>query len=599
MNVNAGMRAAIVADEEILSPATLAVLSNRFEAIVREMTNTLLRSARSAVISVARDFSCSIVSADDELIASGEGLATHIFGSSLQCAELRRLHPDLKEGDAFVDNDPYVGNSHQADWGLMVPVFIDGEHMFTTIAKAHHADIGNANPTTYDPFAKDCYQEGALTFSCVQIQRGYTDIGDIIRMCERRIRVPDQWYGDYLAQVGAARIGERRLKDLVAKYGKDTIRTFIKQWFDYSERTMAAAIGKLPAGTIHGRSTHDAIGPIEAIPVIADVEVDPVGGRVVVDLTANRDSVEAGINLTRATSTATALQSVFNILGALGMRVPHNQGSFRRVEVRLRRGSIAGIPIHPTCTSLATTGITDRILEAVQTGFAEAHPGLGLSGGGLGLGAGMAVIAGHDWRIDGPFVNQMFMGNNGGPATSSRDGWLTWLCNAAAGLLYRDSVELDEMKYPILFKEVRLLADTAGAGRRRGAAASRTAYGPRHDPMTVAMMADAWDTAPKGVLGGLPGTKATTTKIGADGTRESLPTLGEFTILPGEFIEGLDVSGAGYGDPKTREPELVLHDVLEGWVSREKAGEVYGVVFVGEIADDSLAVDVAATHALR
>jgi N-methylhydantoinase B len=584
---------------EVLDPATLAVISNRFEAIVREMTNTMLRSARSAVISVARDFSCSIVSAEDELIGSAEGLATHIFGSSIQCAELRRLHPDLKEGDAYVDNDPYVGNSHQADWGLMVPVFVDGEHMFTTIAKAHHADIGNAKPTTYDPFAKDCYEEGALTFSCVQIQRDYQDVDDIIRMCRRRIRVPDQWYGDYLAQVGAARIGERRLKDLVAKYGKDTIKTFITQWFDYSERAMAAAIGKLPAGTIHGKSTHDAIGPIEAIPVLADVEVDPEAGRVIVDLTANRDSVPAGINLTEATSTATAFMAVFNILGAMGDQVPHNQGSFRRIEVRLRRGSIAGIPIHPACCSLATTNITDRILNAVQTGFAEAHDGLGLSGGGLGLGAGMAVIAGHDWRIDGPFVNQMFMGNNGGPATSTNDGWLTWLCNAAAGLLYRDSVELDELKYPMIFKEVRLLTDSAGAGRQRGGVASRIAYGPRHDPMTVAMMADAWDTPPEGVLGGLPGTRAATTKIGVDGSREELATLGEFTILPGEFIEGLDVSGAGYGDPKTRDPELVLEDVLEGWVSLEKARDIYAVALVGEVADESLAVDVAGTAALR
>jgi len=582
-----------------IDPATLAVIANRFDAIVREMTNTMLRSARSAVINVARDFSCSIVSAEDELIASAEGLPAHIFGSSLQCAALRRTHPDMEEGDAYLDNDPYVGNSHQADHSLMVPVFVDGEHMFTTIAKAHHADIGNASATTYAPFAADCYEEGALTFPCVRVQRNFRDEEDIMRMCRRRIRVPDQWYGDYLAQVGSARIGERRLKELVDKYGKDLIRTFLREWFDYSERAMAAAISKLPAGEIHGRSAHDAFGPLDEIPLQAKINVDPDGGRVIVDLTENPDAVPLGINLTEATSTAVAMMGVFNVLGAMGNQVPHNQGSFRRIEVLLRRDCIAGIPVHPTCCSCGTTNVTDRLVNAIQTGFAEAQEGLGLAGGGLGLGVGMAVVAGQDWRIGGPFVNQIIIGNNGGPATPVSDGWLTWTLCVCAGLLYRDSVELDEMKYPLLFKELRLLTDSGGAGRFRGGAAARLSYGPRHDTMTVAIAADGSKKPAEGVRGGLPGVVATATKINADGSREELPTLGEFHIAPGEFIEGVDVSGGGYGDPKTRDPESVCHDVLEGWVSREKAREVYGVALVGEIEDESLAVDVEATRALR
>ena len=132
----------------------LAVMANRFDGIVREMENTLLRTARSSVIGLCRDFSCSIVSAGDELVASAEGLPVHVYGSGLVSRVMRTLHPDLAEGDAFLHNDPYDGNTHAADHTILVPMFFDGEHRFTGVVKAHQADIGNAVPTTYCPTRK-------------------------------------------------------------------------------------------------------------------------------------------------------------------------------------------------------------------------------------------------------------------------------------------------------------------------------------------------------------------------------------------------------------------------------------------------------------
>ncbi len=246
-----------------MDPALLAVLANRFDAIVREMTNTLLRTGRSTVMSVARDFSCAIVTADDQLLSSAEALPVHVFGTHLQTAAMRRMHPGFTEGDAYLDNDPYIGNTHHADHTILVPVFIDGVHVFTAAAKAHQADTGNSIPSTYHPLAKDIYEEGALCFSMTQIQRDYTDIEDVIRMCRRRIRVPDQWYGDYLAMLGAARIAERRLKQAAERYGVDTLREFVGEWLDYSERRMRAAIAKLPAATVEerARTTRSARSP--------------------------------------------------------------------------------------------------------------------------------------------------------------------------------------------------------------------------------------------------------------------------------------------------------------------------------------------------
>jgi N-methylhydantoinase B len=208
-----------------LDPIVTAVLANRLEAIVREMTNTLFRTGRSAVLNTARDFSCSIVTANNELLSAGDALPIHVLGGGRLTECMTEFHTDLAEGDAFLHNDPFLGNTHTADHTIIVPVFVDGARLFSVCAKAHQADCGNSDPSTYMPFAKDVYQEGGLVFPCVRVQRNYEDIGDVIRMCQRRIRVPDVWYGDYLAALGAARIGERRLKSTVEKYGAAAVHS--------------------------------------------------------------------------------------------------------------------------------------------------------------------------------------------------------------------------------------------------------------------------------------------------------------------------------------------------------------------------------------
>ncbi|MEA2360099.1 MAG: N-methylhydantoinase [Solirubrobacteraceae bacterium] len=584
------------AEAQRLDPALLAVVANRLDAIVREMTSTLLRAGRSAVINVARDFSCSIVTADDDLLSSAEGLPVHVFGSHLQTAAMRELHPDFREGDAFLDNDPYVGNTHHADHTILVPVFAGDLHMFTAVAKAHQADAGNGLPTTYTPFAVDIYEEGALSFPCVQVQRDHADIDDVIRMCRRRIRVPDQWYGDYLATLGAARTGERRLHELVDKYGVELIQQFVVEWFDYSERRMSHAISELPSGTVVGRGQHDSFGPFPPIPIKIEATVDSEAGTVEIDLRDNVDCVPAGLNLSRATAVNNVVTGLFNVLDP---DVPHNAGSFRRITVHLRENCVVGIPTHPTCCSMATTNVADRVVNITQSAFEGAGDGLGVAQGGSGMGIGYAVISGQDWRTGGPYVNQMFMGNNGGPATAHCDGWLTWTLPVAAGLLYRDSVEIDEQKYPISVQSLRLQSDSGGAGRFRGAPRAELVYGPKKLPMSVIYSGDGHETPPQGIHGGLPGRGSSAMKIEKDGTRVQLDSVGLVALEAGEWVLGTDCGGGGFGDPLEREVERVLHDVLERWVSIEQARDVYGVAFTGAADDETLAVDVEATAARR
>ena len=167
------------------------------------------------------------------------------------------MHKDLQEGDCYLDNDPYHGNTHAADHTFLVPIYWGGEHLFTAIAKAHQADVGNSLPTTYMATAKDIYEEGALIFSATRIQRDYKMNEDLIRMMEKRIRVPSQWFGDFLAGISSVRIAEKRFKEMFKKYGKETIKEFIDKWMDYSELRMVQALKSLPSKQISGKAKHD------------------------------------------------------------------------------------------------------------------------------------------------------------------------------------------------------------------------------------------------------------------------------------------------------------------------------------------------------
>ncbi len=584
---------------EGLDPVLLAIMANRMDAICREMTNTVLFSARSAVIGIARDFSCAIITAADEVLAVAEAMPIHVFGMHLQTASMTHYHPDFREGDAFLDNDPYVGNSHAADHTFLVPVFYQGEHFFTAAVKAHQADCGNSQPTTYLAAAKDVYQEGALIFPCVQVQKDYENNEDIIRMCRRRIRVPDQWYGDYLAAMGAARIGERRLKEFIGKYGADAMRRFIADWLDYSERRTAEAIRALPGGRISASGVHDPIAPFlpDGIRIKVDIDIDSTDGRIKVDLRDNPDSVEAGLNLTESTATMSAAQAVFTCLDP---DIPHNTGSFRRIDILLRENCVIGIPRFPHSCSVATTNMTDTIINTIQAGFSQLGDGYGFSQGNMCNGAGTGVCSGKDWRLGGaPYVNQMFMSAGGMPASARNDGMHGMVNPVSAGLVYRDSIEVNEQRFPFQVKSVRVLEDSCGAGRRRGGPASEVILGPRRDAMLVINICNGLENVPQGVLGGLPSKPGLQMKTSPDGGEQIYPTDAYCHLAPGDLLRAVDNGGGGYGDPLEREAERVLTDVQERYVSRAQAEALYGVIITGTPARDDLAIDAAATEKLR
>ena len=261
--------------ETTLNGARLSILNSRFEGVCRKMANTLLRTGRSGVLNRARDFSCCIVDARSNLLSAADCLPIHVLsGPDLMVRSMLAFHPELHAGDAFLHNSPYHGCSHAADHTILMPVIDgDGRHRFTVLAKAHQADIGNAVPTTYSASAVDVYQEGALIFPAVKVQDRGVVVEDIVRMCRMRIRVPDQWHGDFLAMLGAARIGVGEIERIAAETGWDLLDAFAVQWLDYSERRMERAIRGLQPGTGTATATHDPMSgtPAEGIRLNATV----------------------------------------------------------------------------------------------------------------------------------------------------------------------------------------------------------------------------------------------------------------------------------------------------------------------------------------
>lgn len=583
----------------INDPVLTAVLANRFDGIVREMENTLLRAARSAIIAAARDFSCVIITADNQLLSAAEGLPVHIFGSHLQAKSMCELHKDLAEGDAYLHNDPYLGNTHPADHTILVPVFFEGEHVFTASAKAHQADTGNCIPTTYVANAKDVYAEGGLIFPCVRVQRSYQMNEDIVRMCKARIRVPEQWHGDFLAALGAARIAERRLQELCAKYGLEAVKDFVQSWLNYSEELMAQEIRKMPRSKVTVHGAHDPLPGIvpDGIPIKLDLEVKPDEATIEIDLRDNIDCVDCGLNQSEACALNNVIAGIFNCVSP---EIPNNSGAFRRLKIHLRDGCVVGRPSFPHSCSVATTNLAGRLVNLTQSSFAQLGDGHGLAEGGCAVGVGYAVVSGADFRRGGqPYINQLFVSLNGGPGGPKADGWASYAGPQSPGSSYRDSIELDEIKQPILFKSLRLVPGTGGAGRFRGSPASEVVFGPRRDAMAAIIASDCNHFPPKGVRGGHDGLPGASSRIAADGSEEPLANVVQLDLRPGEWLKGREASGGGYGDPLERDPARVLYDVLEGWETLERARQIYGVELTGAVSDETLAVDEAATRSLR
>ena len=580
-----------------IEPFLMAILSGRFAAVTKEMANTLLRSGRSTVLNTAKDFSCAITDNQSRIISLAEGLPIHLAAINLIPRGVTELFKDdIHPGDVFLNNSPYYGNTHHADFTVCAPVFYKGELQFFVMNRAHHADTGAPLPTVFLPYAKTIFEEG-LHFPCVRVRRNYEDIKDVIRMIKYRIRVPDQWYGDYIAQVGSLRIAEKRLIEMCDKYGVDTLLGFVDQWQEYGKERLLAEIRKLPKGEWEGEVRHDPIPDLvpQGVKLRAKIAIDPEQGHITVDIRDNPDNIPCGFNLGEASTIGGVL---VGILYNLDPTIPHNEGAFSRIKIKMREGAVIGKPKFPVGTSICTTNLAGRLVSLIQSTMAKMGPPYGIAEGCTSMTAASSVVSGTDWRRGGaPYINLLIIPAPG-PGMYGHDGWQTAGDAASNGGMFTDSIELDEQRYPIIFDKNELVMDSAGAGQWDGAPAADVIFGPRQDPGTYTWIVDEKVYPAKGVLRGLAGRPCDVYKINTkSGRREDLSTMATMTLTPDERLVSEAPGGAGYGDPLDRDPELVKLRVREGWVSLQRARDVYGVVL--DISHEQYIVDYEETARMR
>lgn len=579
-------------------PYLLTVLSKKAEMITREMTQTLLKSARSGVINSARDFSSAITLYDGRQFMIDEGLPMHLGNVHLVPRKTLELFDDVSPGDCFLTNTPYAGSTHHADYTLHAPVFVEGEPLFWTVNRAHQADVGAPEPSTYVGDAKTIYEEGPH-FPSVRIQEGYEDREDIVRTCKLNIRSGEtQWFGDYLAQVGAVRTGEEKLQALCEEYGVDTIRQFSEDWIAYGEEIMRSEIEKLPRKSIEYTAHHDPIPDVapEGIPVTVSIEIRPGDARISVDLTDNVDNIPAGFNLSEATTTAAVYAGIFKNLGS---NVPHNHGSIGRIDIEMAEGKVVGKPEYPVGTSLDTTNVAAVLTNAMQAAFGELGEPYGMAEGNAGVGASEPVVSGTDFRDGDEYVNELIFATGGGPAVYGHDGWLAHTIVTSSGVIQLDSVEIDEQNFPILVERYEFTPDSGGAGRWRGSPGTTTAITVRGDRMMASYFGTGKEFPPNGILGGESGGALEVYRTTSDGDTVELPVMAMESVEldPGESLVCRNPGGGGYGDPYERPPEQVVRDVRRGYVTEEGARVDYGVVVDGD--GDDYRIDDEETRAIR
>ncbi len=582
-----------------MEPYLMSVLSSRLYSIGLEMTNTLMRTARSQLMSVCHDLSTAICDKNGDVIALAESIPVHCANMGLTVNPCFSHPEGVKKGDLFLNNSPYHGNTHHADYTYIAPVFHKGELMFFAVTKGHQADCGNSIPSTYHPIAKDLYEEGALDWPCIKIQKDYSDVHDIIAIAKQRIRVPEMWYGDYLACVGSSRTGEKRLEELCAEYGNDLIKEFCAAYQEYGSVRMAEEIKKLPSGHWEYDITCDAIkGVVPEVTIHIKCDVFPEEGNIVFDMRDNRDSLPCGLNMCEATTLASVVTGVLNHLTT---DIPCNEGAMSHIKVLMREGCIVGKSKMPFSSSLATTNYADRLISGVQALMNQIEPNHGIAEGGAVQCPAVAVVSGKDFRKNyEPYVNQIFCGMTGGPGVNGHDGWVTYQYPVTGGAMNWNSTEVLEQQYPFKVVHEEIMTDTVGAGKYDSAPSCKFVLTPRQEPVTCAYSCDGIDNPPKGAAGGLCGHKAAAWKYNlkeGESSRTDLPPFAEPVIEFGEAIVSESSSGGGYGDPLEREPRLVCHRVREGWISKEFAERIYGVVV--NTSQEAFFVDEEETFKLR
>jgi N-methylhydantoinase B len=567
-------------------PITLALVQNRLDHVARQMGWVMIRTARSPIFNQSHDFSCFITDAAGTLVSQADGIPIHTGGGGFAVrAVLAAFEGQIEDGDVFLLNDPYVaGGNHLPDWVIARPVIANGRLVAFTCNRAHQSDIGGGAAGTYNPLATEIFHEG-IRLPPLKLYEAGRVRRDLWQLLLLNTRTPHLLDGDLRAMVGSTRIGAEEVAATVRDLGVANALDCFEGILDHADRRMRAELAKLPDG-IYGAEERFDNDCFEAADIPLKATLNKADDRLTVDFTGTASQIKGFKNSSLANTYSAVYAGIASFFDG---DLPRNEGTFRAVTIIAPEGTVVNAK-PPAPLTMCTVFPAHEIMHMVWWALGRADPERALAGWGKNS---FPNTSGRD--AEGrTWVMYNWGANSGAGAANGRDGFNQMGPMITLGGLTIPNAEVYEQIYPVRIRRHELRCDGAGAGRFRGG----TGVVYEADVLTDAeysFRAEGLTRATGiGVRGGLSGARGaiTVTERGAE-PRQG-PSYGIWRLGPASLkIES--PGGGGVGDPKLRDPALVLRDVRDGLVSTKQACEVYGVV----LAPDGRSVDMAATRRLR
>lgn len=570
-----------------IDPITLEVLRGSFRYIVSQMRATLIRTAYSPVIYDGLDFSCGLLSPTGEVVGMSDDFAGHVFTMSQGLTpSLEKFGDQIYPGDVVMMNDPYTGGTHLNDVVFYTPYFSDGRIIMWIAVRAHWQDVGGSTPGSLTGRSKEIFEEGIRIPPVKIMDRGKRNDA-LWALIFANMRLPEERQGDALAMIDTAHIAEERLTELCERYGAATIERYRDAILDYGELLMRKRISELPIGEYYYEHyiENSGVSP-DPLPIKIKLTID--NSAMTFDFSGTAPACRGPIN----GGPPIAPAGVFVIVKCwLDPKTPVNGGTFRPLKFILPEHTIVKAE-YPSAVGACWT--VWRTVQFTVIGlFSQVMPELVV--GELPGGANHTYIAGKDPVRGGSFI--LYEYPRGGYSGTNKNDGATGCCEYDTGDMHTiNPAEVMEQQKPLMSEGVETRTDGEGAGAHRSAFGVVRKIRVLTDATLSGMMMKTV-IPPWGVSGAYAGSLNSFVVI-RDGT-EIVPgadvpgMIKAFPLKAGDIVVVRTSGGGGWGDPLERDVELVRQDMLNGYLSLERARDTYGVVIENHM------INMAKTQQLR
>ena len=542
-------------------PITLEILQSSLQAISDEMFSAMRKTAMSAIIYEVLDMGTGITNARGDLASSGAGIPGFIGVLDKAVKRILELHrpEEIQPGDIFITNDPFFGGvTHLNDAVLAMPVFVDDEIVAFTANIAHWNDVGGIVPGSMSNEAKEIFQEG-LRLPAVKLISGGTPIRSVLEIIKVNNRMPDFLEGDMWAGIAAVRLGERRILDLIDRYGKDTFLAATAHFIEYGEQVSRRALKDLPKGRFtHEEEQDDGL--------INRVCIEITDDEFVVDL-RNNPVQDSGPNNASRDGAMISAQMIFkNVTDPQGVA---NGGTFAPLRLITEPGTIFDAQ-SPAAFAIYYE-VEIRLYDLLWRCLAP-HVGGRLPAGSFASICGTVISGTHPETGRNFAIIEPQLGGWGGSA--EHDG-NSAVFSGVHGDTYNCPAEVAESRYGLYVDRLALNDEPGGEGYHRGGKGIMLEYRIRSNGTHLTCSYSRSKHPPWGFNGGEDGSPNYIEIIRHSGEHETYAIVSALQLDEGDVIRVVTGNGAGWGDPRLRPPEAVADDLLNEYTTLERANAVY------------------------